>query len=71
VIFIYERNVATAEELARHGFRIVDAEDLAVGRDEVDPDTNERVCVVLPSHELSRARGGPHCLSHPLVRENV
>jgi arginine deiminase len=25
--------------------------------------------VLLPSHELSRARGGPHCLSHPLVRD--
>jgi len=69
VIFLYERNVGTAEELARHGFRIVDAEDLAVGRDEVDPDGGERVCVLLPSHELSRARGGPHCLSHPLVRD--
>jgi arginine deiminase len=69
VIFLYERNVSTAEELARHGFRIVDAEDLAVGRDEVDPDAGERVCVVLPSHELSRARGGPHCLSHPMVRD--
>jgi len=71
VIFMYERNIGTAEELTRHGFRIVDAEDLAVGRDEVDPDAGERVCVVLPSHELSRARGGPHCLSHPLVRERV
>jgi arginine deiminase len=69
VIFLYERNVGTTEELARHGFRVVDAEDLAVGRDEVDPDSGERVCVVLPSHELSRARGGPHCLSHPMVRD--
>jgi len=71
VIFIYERNVGTAAELARHGFRIVDAEDLAVGRDEVDPDAGERVCVVLPSHELSRARGGPHCLTHPLLRDRA
>ena len=71
VIFLYERNIGTTEELSRHGFRIVDAEDLAVGRDEVDPDAKERVCVVLPSHELSRARGGPHCLSHPLLRERL
>ena len=30
-----------------------------------------KVCIVLASHELSRARGGPHCLSHPLVRDEV
>ena len=69
VILLYERNVGTTEELSGHGFRVVDAEDLAMGREEVDPDAGERVCVVLPSHELSRARGGPHCLSHPLVRD--
>lgn len=69
VIFLYERNVGTAEELARHGFRIVDAEDLAVGREEVDADAGRRVVIVLPSHELSRARGGPHCLTHPMVRD--
>ncbi len=69
VIALYDRNVATAEELARRGFRVVTGEDLLLGREEVDPDDPGRVCVLIASHELSRARGGPHCLTHPLVRD--
>jgi arginine deiminase len=69
VILLYERNVATTEELSRHGFSVVKAQDLVLGREEVDPEDSERVCLVVPSHELSRARGGPHCLTHPLERE--
>jgi len=69
VILLYERNVATSEELSRHGFHIVRAQDLVLGKEEVDIDTEGRVCVVVPSHELSRARGGPHCLTHPLERD--
>ena len=69
VIAMYDRNRATMDELSRRGFRIVDAEDLLLGRDEVDLDASERVCISFTSHELSRARGGPHCLTHPLVRD--
>ncbi len=71
VIVLYERNVATTEELARQGFTIVKAEDLVLGRANIDLDAPSRTCVVIPSHELSRARGGTHCLSHPLVRDPV
>ena len=69
VILLYDRNVRTAEELARHGFRIVPADDLLLGRAEVDPEEGRRVCILLASHEISRARGGPHCLTHPLLRD--
>lgn len=69
LITLFERNTATSEELARRGFRIVDSEDLLLGRAEVDADSGERVCVLLRSNEISRARGGPHCLSHPLERD--
>jgi arginine deiminase len=71
LILLYDRNVATIEELDRRGFAIVTAEDLLLGRDEVEIDGPKRTCVVLSSHELSRARGGPHCLSHPLVRDPI
>jgi len=69
VIAMYDRNRGTMEELSRRGFRIVEAEGLLLGRDEVDLDLSERVCISFASHELSRARGGPHCLTHPLLRD--
>lgn len=69
VITMYDRNQGTMDELARRGFRIVDAKDLLLGRDEADLDGSERVCISFQSNELSRARGGPHCLTHPLTRD--
>jgi arginine deiminase len=71
VIVLYDRNVATAEELDRLGFRVINAEDVLLGREEVSLDDPGRVCLLLESHEISRARGGPHCLTHPLVRDDL
>ena len=71
VIVLYERNVATAECLAGRGYRVVEADDVIAGRVPVDLDRPEPTCILLPSHELSRARGGPHCLSHALRRDPV
>jgi arginine deiminase len=71
VVTLYDRNVATAEELDRRGFRVVHDEDLLLGREEIDVDAGQRVCVLLASHEISRARGGPHCLTHPVRRAAV
>ncbi|MDH3627544.1 MAG: arginine deiminase family protein [Acidobacteriota bacterium] len=71
VITLFDRNLVTASELERRGFRLVEAEDLLLGREEVDLDSGERVCILIRSHEISRARGGPHCLVHPLVRDDL
>ncbi len=70
VIVLYDRNVATAEELARKGFRIVAAKDVLLGSEEVSLDGEQRICLLIESHEISRARGGPHCLTHPLQRDD-
>jgi len=71
LILLYDRNQRTADELARRNFRVLRAEDLLVGRVELGADSGERACVLIPSHEISRARGGPHCLTHPLRRDDL
>ena len=70
IVLLYDRNVRTAEELGRAGYRIVDEADLLLGREELD--VRKGKCAVrLAAHELSRARGGPRCMAMPLVREEL
>jgi arginine deiminase len=70
IILLYDRNVATAEELARAGYRVLDEADLLLGKEELKLDSGK--CVIfLAAHELSRARGGPRCMAMPLVREDI
>jgi len=71
VITLYDRNVATADELSRRGWRVITAEDVLLGREEVKLDGTGKTCLLLASNEISRARGGPHCLSHPLERDKL
>ncbi|GAB4223490.1 MAG: arginine deiminase [Acidobacteriota bacterium] len=71
VILLYDRNVRTVEQLDRRGFAVIPADDLLLGRREFDLAASGRAAILLPSHEVARARGGPHCLTHPLVREPV
>jgi arginine deiminase len=55
--------------LAVRGYDVLAAEDLLLGRRELQLDECGKTCLLLSSNEISRARGGPHCLTHPLVRE--
>jgi arginine deiminase len=71
VILMYERNVRTSEELAAHGYNIIYEDDLLLGRVELETWTDKKYALLIPGHELSRARGGPRCMTMPLEREDI
>lgn len=72
IILLYERNIRTAEELAQNGYHIVYEDDLLLGRTELETwNENKKYAIQLQGHELSRARGGPRCMTMPLCREDL
>ena len=73
VILGYDRNDKTVEAFKETGFRIVEADVLLsqMENDHVDIDEMEDTLILMPSAELSRARGGFHCMSMPLLRDDM
>ena len=71
IILMYERNVKTAEELAAHGYHIIYEDDLLLGRVELETWTDKKYALQIPGHELSRARGGPRCMTMSIEREDI
>jgi arginine deiminase len=71
IILMYERNVRTAEELDSHGYHVIYEDDLLLGRVELETWTDKKYALQIQGHELSRARGGPRCMTMPLDREEV
>lgn len=67
VIVLYRRNRWTLEELSRRGYRVLREEDVVAGDEEVLG--HGPTVVSIGGHELSRARGGPRCMTMPLERE--
>ncbi|HEY0159798.1 MAG TPA: arginine deiminase family protein [Thermoanaerobaculia bacterium] len=71
IILLYERNVRTAEALAKNGYHIVYEDDLLLGRTELETWTDKKYALQIAGNELSRARGGPRCMTMPLEREEL
>ncbi|MEM7585449.1 MAG: arginine deiminase family protein [Acidobacteriota bacterium] len=67
VIVTYRRNRRTTEELARRGWRVVAAGDIIAGRESAHG--HGPTVITLIDNELSRARGGPRCMTMPLERD--
>ena len=67
VILLYRRNRKTIEELGRRGFRILPEEEVVAGRHDLL--NGGPAVVTLAANELSRARGGPRCMTMPIERD--
>ncbi len=73
VVVGYDRNEKTADAFREAGFEVIGVAKLLARfeRGESSPETIENTFIMLPSAELSRARGGSHCMSLPLLRDEI
>jgi arginine deiminase len=72
VVLGYDRNDRTDKAFREAGFSIVTVQDLLQDLDQgkISPEQIDKTLILMPSAELSRARGGFHCMSMPLCRDN-
>ncbi|MBL4678343.1 MAG: amidinotransferase [Mucilaginibacter sp.] len=73
VVLGYDRNNKTVDAFKKNGFKVLNVKSVLqkLENDELDPKTMKDTLILMPSAELSRARGGFHCMSMPLTREAI
>ncbi|MBS1597688.1 MAG: amidinotransferase [Bacteroidetes bacterium] len=73
VVLGYDRNDKTVEAFKEKGFDVIHAPELIekLEAGKISVDDLEDTLILMPSAELSRARGGFHCMSMPLLRDEV
>jgi arginine deiminase len=65
----YGRNAHTMEELNRHGYAVIKANDVIHGKTDIS--TYDRYVVTIDGAELSRGGGGCRCMTMPVRRKDV
>jgi len=73
VVLGYDRNDKTVDAFKKNGFDVIKVSELLekFENDELDPQTMKNTLILMPSAELSRARGGFHCMSMPIQRDKL
>lgn len=73
VVLGYDRNDKTVDAFKQNGFKVVKVTELLEQFENgtIDPQKMKDTLILMPSAELSRARGGFHCMSMPLEREKI
>ena len=73
VAITYDRNPMTEQVFIQNGYQIRSAVDLIreLEKGQIRVEDVEKTIITLPSAELSRARGGSHCMSCPLERKRL
>ena len=66
VAIAYDRNVRTEQALTEAGYTFVTAEEII--EKKISLDELNKTIIKIPSSELSRARGGSHCMTLPICR---
>lgn len=73
VVLGYDRNDKTIEAFRDAGFETIHAHELLqkLEKNELAVKEISDTLILMPSAELSRARGGFHCMSMPLLRDEL
>jgi len=73
VVIGYDRNDKTVEAFKQNGFEVVKVSELLeqFENGKIDPQKMKDTLILMPSAELSRARGGFHCMSMPILRDRL
>lgn len=73
VAITYDRNPRTEIAFKEAGYQILHANDLLeqLKNGSLKADEIENTIITLPSNELSRARGGSHCMTCPIIRAEM
>ncbi|TWR31731.1 amidinotransferase [Mucilaginibacter pallidiroseus] len=73
VVLGYDRNDKTVDAFKQNGFDVIHVTDLLpkLEAGQINPQALTNTLILMPSSELSRARGGFHCMSMPLRRDTI